>query len=198
METKNHMQLAWYVGKRKKLNKVRVCIMTLGSIFPDINILSYLRGHTYENSFSMIQRKMRNMSKQKNKNFEYYWNLGIIQHYIADYFTHPHNRKFCGSLSEHCEYEKQLRYEMKKCLEFWEKERIKKELPKNIDEIFVCIEEQHRQYSWSDVSLKRDCRYIIGMVEYVVAAMLCLEEKDFSKESSVRLIKMKKGISALT
>ena len=34
--------------------------------------------------------------------------LGEIFHYIADYFTFPHNKTFTGSLVEHNSYEKEL------------------------------------------------------------------------------------------
>ena len=42
--------------------------------------------------------------------------LGEIFHYIADYFTFPHNKTFTGSLVEHNSYEKELKNRLKTCI----------------------------------------------------------------------------------
>ena len=43
-----------------------------------------------------------------------YWRrLGEVMHYMADYFTFPHNRNFTGNLYEHNKYEKHLKNHLK-------------------------------------------------------------------------------------
>ena len=36
--------------------------------------------------------------------------LGVIIHYIADYFTFPHNDHYPGNVKDHCYYERDLKF----------------------------------------------------------------------------------------
>ena len=40
-------------------------------------------------------------------------NLGEITHYVADYFTFPHNKIYPGGFKEHCAYEEHLKHELR-------------------------------------------------------------------------------------
>lgn len=107
METKNHWHLAEYICLERNFEKYRKEFI-LGNIMPDINLFTYLRGHTYKASIDMLYNNTKSLIENKIWNSKSFYNLGIILHYVADYFTFPHNANFTGTLKEHCAYERKL------------------------------------------------------------------------------------------
>lgn len=107
METKNHWHLAEYICLERNFEKYRKEFI-LGNIMPDINLFTYLRGHTYKASIDMLYNNTKSLIDNKVWNRKSFYNLGIILHYVADYFTFPHNANFTGTLKEHCAYERKL------------------------------------------------------------------------------------------
>ncbi len=39
--------------------------------------------------------------------------MGVVMHYLADYFTFPHNVTYGGSLKDHCLYERDMKYALR-------------------------------------------------------------------------------------
>ena len=73
---------------------------------------------------------------------------GEIMHYIADYFTFPHNKTFDGSLRQHNTYEKHLKNELK---DFVESGRADIYVEKNLrfdslNQLIDYIRERHKVY----------------------------------------------------
>lgn len=134
METKNHWHLAEFITVERNWKKYKKQIV-LGSIMPDINLLTYLQGHTYKDSIQMIRKNAKALVDQKLWNKASFYQLGIILHYVADYFTFPHNATFKGSLSEHRSYEKELRSCFRGFLSGKFKEQTKSIAQKNSDSI---------------------------------------------------------------
>ena len=66
--------------------------------------------------------------------------LGQIFHYIADYFTFPHNSNYSGSLKDHCIYEKYLKFRLRSYI----RERA----------CVLCAEEGEQLYSVEDILSK--------------------------------------------
>ena len=111
METKNHLDLAhslmaedWFRAGR--LGRV---LFALGSIYPDINLLTYFRGHTYAGAQRIIARSLRQLAGRGDFSPLDYWRLGVLLHYVADMFTSSHCHRFTGGLWAHRQYEKLLR-----------------------------------------------------------------------------------------
>ena len=74
----------------------------LGNLFPDI-IHSYLwRRHEYQYSREYIRKKIE-MLKRNPKFFSFH--LGILTHYICDYFCYPHSSGYDKGLIHHILYE---------------------------------------------------------------------------------------------
>jgi len=77
-------------------------LFLLGNIFPDLN-LSYLwRRHEYQHSREYT-RKMIEMLKKRPWLFSFH--LGILTHYICDYFCYPHSSSYDKGLVHHILYE---------------------------------------------------------------------------------------------
>lgn len=47
------------------------------------------------------------------KNRKYYRDLGQVSHYLADYFTFPHNKIYPGGFKDHCSYEERLKRDLR-------------------------------------------------------------------------------------
>ena len=103
---------------------------------------------------------------------------GEIMHYIADYFTFPHNRTFDGSLRQHNTYEKHLKNELKA---FVESGRADIYAEKNLrfdtlNQLLDYIRERHNVYLDRKRSIEEDIHYILSVCFQVFQGLfqLCL------------------------
>ena len=99
-------------------------------------------------------------------------------HYIADYFTFPHNRTFDGSLRQHNTYEKYLKNELKA---FVESGRADIYAEKNLrfdtlNQLLDYIRERHNVYLDRKRSIEEDIHYILSVCFQVFQGLfqLCL------------------------
>jgi len=77
-------------------------LFLLGNLFPDL-IHSYIWcRHEYQHSREYTRKKLE-LLKRKPKLFSFH--LGILTHYICDYFCYPHSSIFDKGLAEHIAYE---------------------------------------------------------------------------------------------
>jgi len=73
-----------------------------GNLFPDL-IHSYIwRRHEYHNSRDYIRKKIESFKKRP---FFFSFQLGIVTHYICDYFCYPHSSAYDKGLLQHILYE---------------------------------------------------------------------------------------------
>ncbi len=116
MRKKSHIALAKYLVKEsrdKELKKHKYAFY-LGSILPDIKPSFIYRRHEISETFPALQKRIIGLSTNSQKEGEsgstkYYRHLGEVSHYLADYFTFPHNQKFTGGFRAHCSYEQELK-----------------------------------------------------------------------------------------
>ena len=87
----------------------------LGNILPDIQPSFITKRHEYFGTFDEVQGKIRRLVQSgESYNDRVFWRrAGEVMHYIADYFTFPHNKTFDGTLRQHNSYEKHLKNELK-------------------------------------------------------------------------------------
>ena len=115
MRKKSHISLAKYIVK-----DMEVPVMTdhrkafyLGSILPDCKPSFLTQRHEFEGTFEMVKERICDLSLDAElilRNARAFMRrLGEIIHYIADYFTFPHNMIYEGGFKEHCVYEKELK-----------------------------------------------------------------------------------------
>ena len=92
--------------------------------------------------------------------------LGEIFHYIADYFTFPHNKTFTGSLVEHNSYEKELKNRLKTCIRMARCPGIRSaEISRlgALDSLTEYIREKHAEYLKKERNISDDIRYILDV-----------------------------------
>jgi len=98
------------IGKNvcSELNKfgcnINETLFLFGNIFPDL-IHSYIWcRHEYHHSREYVKKKL---DKLKRRPMFFSFHLGILAHYICDYFCYPHSISFDKGLTEHIVYEVQ-------------------------------------------------------------------------------------------
>ena len=120
MRKKSHISLARYIVNNlddQELRKHKLSFY-IGSILPDIKPSFVYKRHEMEGTYQDIRRHIERLSEgkklvEKKKSRKYYMDLGQIRHYLADYFTYPHNRIYPGSLKDHCSYEEKLKRDLR-------------------------------------------------------------------------------------
>ena len=79
----------------------------VGSILPDCTPSFLTRRHCIEDTFDVCEKKMLGFlkhykTKKKGVSILSSIRMGVVLHYIADYFTYPHNAHYPGTLKDHC------------------------------------------------------------------------------------------------
>lgn len=173
MNTNDHKLLAKFIIRNSndfKCKKYQNAFI-LGSVEPDYNPFSYLkgsfkhkmlRGHHYGNSLRFLKRNIKALeSKDKSKwNVYDYFRLGKVIHYMADDFTIAHNESFSGDLSEHCNYEGKLSDYFEQYLEQYKP--TKRKLSERLD-FTSYFEKAHLIYSRQKQKLSTDAKWISHM-----------------------------------
>jgi hypothetical protein len=102
------MAVHHYIGKKiygelKGLGlHVHKSLFLLGNLYPDL-IHSYLWcRHEYQHSQHYLQKKLL-LLKKKPVFFSFH--LGIVTHYICDYFCYPHSGIYDKNMFHHIRYE---------------------------------------------------------------------------------------------
>ena len=153
----------------------------LGNILPDIQPSFVTKRHEYFGTFDEVQGKISRLVE--NGTGEYndrvFWRrVGEILHYIADYFTFPHNKTCDGSLRQHNTYEKHLKNELKAFVEsgkasIYAEKTLRFE---TLNQLFEYIRERHQVYLDRKRSIEEDIHYILSVCFQVFQGLfqLCL------------------------
>lgn len=189
MRKKSHISLARFLvlnSNDEKLKKHKFAFY-LGSILPDIKPSFLYKKHEMEKTFPMVKKEMASLSgdfdqKYKNQQTKYYRNLGQVTHYLADYFTFPHNTIFPGSLKDHVTYEEKLKHSLRTYIKSGEAIEKEDEILAitTFQELVLYIEKNHMHYLSETKGLECDMQHIVNMNLQVILSISSLFQK--SKE----------------
>lgn len=190
MRKKSHISLAGYLLRSMNLQGLYLHkkAFYFGSILPDCVPSFITRRHSIDETFDILRDEIIKITDdyeiEKGITRYYTRHLGVITHYIADYFTYPHNRTFMGSVKEHCIYENELKFALREYVRSGESmiERTKSSILKSVDEILDFIKEMHEEYLKVTSKVKIDCKYIVEMCQQVVDAILQIFEANFANQ----------------
>ena len=186
MRKKSHISLAKYiVGRVEEQGLVKhKKAFYLGSILPDCKPSFFTEKHEMEGTFPKLQEELRELVEGQQKESvnerAFYRNLGEVLHYIADYFTFPHNPHYPGNLKDHCVYEEHLKKELKEYIRSGEAERNSERIRSSIrglnsaEDICSFIQKAHETYVKLKNSVEGDCRHIVTLCHQVVVAVIRL------------------------
>ena len=188
MRKKSHISLTKFIvhsdGMEKLYQHRRA--FYLGSVLPDCTPSFLIRRHSIDETFHVLRKEIEKITERydMDKGISTYYcrHLGVITHYIADYFTFPHNSIYSGNMKEHCVYEKELKFALKEYVnrEATKKNRSQSPLFKTVDEILEFIKRAHDMYLETIKKIEVDCEYIVNLCFQVVDAILHFFEINFN------------------
>lgn len=180
MRKKSHISLAKYIVdslNEQNLQKHKKAFY-LGSILPDCKPSFLTTRHEIQETFDQVEEKIRRLSSGENvKNLRVYFrDLGQVIHYVADYFTFPHNRNYTGTLRDHCTYEKRLKQSLKEYIRSGEAARNSEKARRFRSPEAICefIRRAHEAYMSRRTNVERDCRMIVVLSHQVVEGIIRL------------------------
>lgn len=180
MRKKSHVSLARYLVEsigEQELTQHRKAFC-LGSILPDCKPSFLTTKHEMQGTFQKVRSEIYRLSEGRDvANMRaYFRDLGQVIHYIADYFTFPHNVHYMGSLREHCRYEQYLKKNLRTYLSSGEADRGIQVGPELATPEAICqfIQRAHEAYVRCKTDVYQDCRQIVAMCRQVVEAVIQL------------------------
>ncbi len=199
MRKKSHISLARHIvcNVEPKAFEKHKKAFYVGSILPDCTPSFLTKRHEITGTFDEVVNRIEKLTVGYNGGEEfstlYFTRLGELIHYIADYFTFPHNKEYDGTLSEHCVYEGQLKHSLRAYIKDIDKaviaspcnfSRIRHQFT-SVEEICLFIKNELRRYINRGIhSVEEDCKYIVGICSSIAKAILYLCQEAISKRSS--------------
>ena len=185
MRKKSHILLGRYLADQMtdswSLQSHRKAFC-LGNILPDIRPSFVTKRHEFFGTFDEVQSKLQILVEDNRTDLSdrVFWRrLGEILHYIADYFTFPHNRTFKGSLVEHNSYEKELKNRLKACIKTGQADQYSACAIRftSFDQLVGYVKMRHSAYLTMERNITEDIRYILTVCYQVFqgALQLCRE-----------------------
>lgn len=182
---KSHILLARYLADQMPANESLQShrkAFCLGNILPDIQPSFVTKRHEYFGTFDEVQGKIRRLVQSgAGYNDRVFWRRsGEVMHYIADYFTFPHNKTFDGTLYQHNTYEKHLKNELKAfVLEGKADVYTEKEIHfETLNQLLQYIKEHHRRYLNCKRNINDDIHYILTVCYQVFQGLFQLCRKN--------------------
>ncbi|MCH5267232.1 MAG: zinc dependent phospholipase C family protein [Lachnospiraceae bacterium] len=189
MRKKSHISLAKHIvniSDIQNFNKHKKAFY-VGSILPDCKPSFLTKRHEISGTFDLVEYGIEKLTKGY-KNMEdlstlYFTRLGEVMHYIADYFTFPHNKEYPGNIKEHCIYEGELKHKLRQYIRNLNERDMKKwkasiqledlSCFQSVADICNFLKEEHRNYiRQGSHSAEEDCKYIVGICSKAALAIL--------------------------
>ena len=187
MRKKSHILLARYLADQmsaaSSLQSHRKAFC-LGSILPDIRPSFITKRHEYFTTFDQVKESMRRLAATtpEQSNERVYWRrFGEVIHYMADYFTFPHNKTYKGNLAAHNSYEAELKNRLRECILSGAADSQLEEAKQfeSFEELVEYIRERHAYYLESPRCIADDIRFILRVCYQVVQGIfqLCVRKQ---------------------
>ncbi|MCC8045402.1 MAG: zinc dependent phospholipase C family protein [Clostridiales bacterium] len=191
MRKKSHLALSVYLAEELQIKELDLHRKSFyfGSIQPDLNPKMLAEPHEYDVTWDKLKLLILRLESEAQEegcdNSTVWMHMGIVMHYLADYFTFPHNTCFEDGLKEHCRHESELKYLLRAFLctseahEMFEKQKFAAAQIQSSQQLFYYIEQMHRTYMLEkNHTALSDCRWIIkvcGCAAIVLAHLACKE-----------------------
>lgn len=163
----------------------------IGSIVPDCIPSFIVRRHNMEETFDVFVRHMEKFVKKLKKKdkvgFKQSIRMGMILHYVADYFTLPHNSHYEGGFKDHCVYEGQQLRCMRSYVDKIRQEQVTLECPDvlaDIKQIVEYIKDRHQEYVKLHRGVKDDCQFSLETCLCVAQSLLRMKGDDLKSAAA--------------
>ncbi|MEA4847792.1 MAG: zinc dependent phospholipase C family protein [Clostridiaceae bacterium] len=165
-------------------------LLKYGCIKPDLTPRLRAIPHFKDKSFDFItymieEMRSRSLPESKRQLEMLSINLGVIMHYIADYFCYAHNNEYYNSLLPHFIYESGLAMAFASA----DLEKIRNDAVASVKQKHIVtkkwlreyIEKRHREYVNCKRSMETDISYSVEAcvtVAYVIIASCVMNSKE--------------------
>ena len=182
MRKKSHISLSMYLvnSMDSELLESHKKAFILGSILPACKPSFVTTKHNIAETFDIVCKFIDELTVDtedfKKISTAYCRRLGEVTHYLADYFTFPHNEIFHGTLREHCKYEKYLKKALKAYIKS-DNISVNKQIVSSFskpEDLRDYVLKVHKQYLLCNKTVESDCMYIVSLCHVVVAGILSL------------------------
>ena len=176
MNIQSHWKLASFICKSSEINikGLKKLFFAFGNIFPDISFTFVKNPHIpsimYEAVMHRIEKALCFSDKQTYLN---YFSIGIITHYLADFFCAAHTEPFGEDARTHYLYEQQLETHVSQCRNLIDNMYL---FDQNED-LIEMIGISHKEYLKNTFSHDKDIRFITRI------CMSCM----YAYQSSIQL-----------
>ena len=181
MRKKSHISLARYIVNNMEDNDLKKHKLSfyIGSVLPDIKPSFVYKRHEMEGTYPDIRRHIERLSEgrklvEKKKGRKYYMDLGQISHYLADYFTFPHNKIYPGGFKDHCSYEERLKRDLRSYIKSGEAEKQHISGGHFVDAKALCdyIQKAHDDYIERKHDVADDIAHIVEVNRRAIEGMI--------------------------
>ena len=180
MRKKSHVSLANHLIERFESDAFikHTKSFKFGNLAPDLVPTFFTKRHEINSTFDIVEKKINRIIEtyDYNKGLTrlHTKDLGVIIHFIADYFTFPHNETYTGTLKEHCTYEKELKYALKLYVNHIDMKDNSDDTHQSTSDICEYIRNCHTKYKCQLQNLQNDCKHIVEVCANVIRAIFDL------------------------
>lgn len=191
MNTFNHLFIASVIKKyaEEELSvKLDTRGFLLGNIKPDLAPSLIKIPHFKADSISFVKLEMEKLltneitqNSKCSKSFSE--RLGIITHYLSDYFCYAHSKDFKGGNIYHYYYEVLLlnycRNNVRKLASVLKPNKWRCSFAKDFKTICINLEDTHKQYLSFKPSCELDMSFTLNICAYIVISILrgCMKKE---------------------
>ncbi len=184
MRKKSHLSLAGYLVRELDMKELRrhKKAFYLGSILPDLTPKMFMAPHEFGTSYEELKGRIRGLVAEAQegacRDRVLFRHLGVVMHYVADYFTFPHNVTYDGNLKDHCLYERDMKHTLREyvrtpeAVQIFRLQEMRKGQIRSVQELFAYIEQMHRNYLKKQHSVADDCRWIVALCSWVLLGLV--------------------------
>lgn len=185
MRKKSHVSLSIYLVNvmDSQLLEEHKKAFIMGSVLPDCKPSFVTTKHNMTETFEMVCEAISELANASGEDFRristaYCRRLGEVTHYLADYFTFPHNEVFEGNIREHCSYEKDLKFALREYIANGDIEMPQAGTFQSTRDLLEYVRNYHKQYLQTSKNVYSDCRYIVRLCYTVVVGILGLMKQN--------------------
>ncbi len=195
MFKQSHIVLSGYLADEMQKEEIKRCKGSLrfGSVQPDLSPRQRMKDHEFEATWKDTKKRIQALENYTITDIHSERaacrQIGTVLHYLADYFTCPHNPSYNISMTEHCFYEGRQAYLLRAYLHSKEAEKqvnyqnnFAAQLH-NSEELIAHIEKMHGLYlKESSHTPQSDCRWIVGVCACTARALSSMVYGDTSRD----------------
>lgn len=188
MDTTLHAKMAGLVVQNLRDNytlEIEEKEFKYGFIKPDINLNLRFKAHTKDEMMNDVISNMENLITNSHhiNNKDFYDQLGIIMHYLGDFFCAAHNTHFDGGIFKHIYYEKTQNILHRSSMEriIKDVQNIGIQVLNTFKEIKNFLLKLHNEYLKEKINKKTDLIYCIKSILAISLSLITIRHTSLAR-----------------